>query len=89
MKPAYFHLPTADNDDVALGDAKVLGYVPPTCLLGGFVVWRLIRAEVDPCGTCSGPRARCGGRPKGDDRFQTVGQDAIAEALRDYGNALK
>lgn len=63
MKIAYFHLRTADNDDHALGDAKVMGYVPDTCLLGGSLVWKNISLELDPCAQCNGPREKCKGRP--------------------------
>ena len=62
MKLAYFHLLTADNDDVDLGHAKVMGHVPEKCLLGGVQVWKLISAQLDPCMHCNGPRPKCGGR---------------------------
>lgn len=62
MKLAYFHQVSADDDDHELGAAKVLGYVPPTCLLGGKLVWELIERQVDPCSSCLGPRGRCFGR---------------------------
>jgi hypothetical protein len=64
VKVAYFHLQTADNDDRALGEAKVMGYVPETCLLGGVLVWKSIAAGLDPCSGCGGARPRCGGRPR-------------------------
>lgn len=63
-KNAYFHLLTADNDDLALGDAKVMGYVPPTCLLGGQVVWHSISVRRNPCWDCNGPREKCKGVPR-------------------------
>ena len=63
-KLAYFHLLTADNDDADLGAAKVMGYVPETCLLGGHLVWQSIALRRDPCGGCEGPREKCKGRAK-------------------------
>lgn len=86
MKLAYFHLLTADNDDVALGEAKVLGYVPPTCLLGGIAVWKAIRADYDPCQLCNGPRERCGGREP-QDAPKTLG-GSIALALLAYRDSI-
>ena len=83
MKLAYFHLLTADNDDVALGDAKTLGHVPTTCLLGGHIVWKHIALNLDPCAGCNGPRPRCGGRPKVDGR-----EDAFARIATEYRSAL-
>lgn len=84
MKLAYFHLRTADNDDVALGDAKTLGYVPPTCLLGGAFVWKHVALNMDPCGSCNGPRDRCKGRPKQPDR-----ESAFRAAAETYAAAIK
>lgn len=63
MRLHYFALPGADDDDVALGAAKIYGYVPTTCLLGGAIVWANVAAGNDPCAGCHGPRQRCGGRP--------------------------
>lgn len=58
----YFDRLTADDDDLALGEAKVLGYVSTGCLLGGEIVWRWIALDADPCMQCLCDRARCGGR---------------------------
>lgn len=83
MKLAYFHLLTADNDDVMLGEAKVMGYVPETCLLGGVQVWKLIKAETDPCMSCNGPREKCKGRPLNDipDSISAMFKEARAGGL--------
>lgn len=91
MKPAYFHLKTADNDDVALGEAKVLGHVPDTCLLGGAQVWKAIRAGFDPCITCLGPRERCGGRYSVEDvnRPVSTADPAIEAAFRAFRDSMK
>lgn len=86
VKRAYFHLLTADNDDLDLGAAKVMGHVPETCLLGGVHAWQAIDAGRDPCATCLAPRGRCGGRPKVDlyeERFPG------ADLLRDLHEKLR
>lgn len=66
MKPHYFIQDTADTDDVELGMAKMQGYVPKTCLLGGIVVMSEVSAGRNPCWGCEGPREKCGGKPKRD-----------------------
>lgn len=64
MKPHYFDQPAADQDDTMLGIAKVQGYVPKTCLLGGMVVMLEVNGGRDPCAGCNGPREKCHGRSK-------------------------
>lgn len=66
MKNFYFNLPAADADDAELRRAISAGHVPASCLLGGWIVWRSVAVERDPCAGCSGPRARCKGRPQMD-----------------------
>lgn len=56
----------ASHQDVMLGMAKLQGYVPVGCLLGGAVVMSEVEAGRDPCAGCAGPRHRCGGRPRKD-----------------------
>lgn len=87
-KPAYFHLTAADNDDRALGDAKTLGYVPTTCLLGGILVWQSVNLGLDPCAGCNGPRSKCGGRPKQDDVLG-ASLGSIESALLRYREELQ
>lgn len=64
MKPNYFEQDKADADDVMLGMAKMQGYVPHGCLLGGVVVMAETQAGRSACWGCNGPRERCGGQPK-------------------------
>jgi hypothetical protein len=66
MKPHYFEQASADSDDIRLGMAKLQGYVPKTCLLGGAVVMGEVFAGRDACAGCEGPRIKCAGRPKRD-----------------------
>ena len=86
MKHHYFHQQSADDDDVALGDAKVMGYVPTTCLLGGVHVWVIIGAGEDPCGGCFGPRAKCGGRPQTNEMARDIGH--IDDIVRGFAAGL-
>jgi hypothetical protein len=64
MKPHYFGQDEADADDMLLGMAKMQGYVPQGCLLGGVVVMAETNAGRKACWGCNGPRERCGGSPK-------------------------
>lgn len=64
MKPHYFEQADADQDDMLLGMAKMQGYVPQTCLLGGATVLSEINAGRNPCWGCAGPRDKCGGKPE-------------------------
>lgn len=64
LMPHYFEQEQADPRDIKLKMCIGQGYVPPTCLLNGTVVWGEISASRDPCAGCEGPRERCGGRPK-------------------------
>lgn len=64
MKPHYFEQPKADKDDHMLGMAKMQGYVPDTCLLGGMVVMAEINKGANPCWGCNGPREKCNGKLK-------------------------
>ncbi len=59
----YFDRPEADPNDWALGMAKVQGYVPAGCLLGGVTVMHEVHAGRNPCWGCAGPRDKCGGKP--------------------------
>jgi len=64
MKVAYFQQEAADADDMMLGMAKMQGYVPQGCLLGGMVVMAEVQNGKSPCDGCNGPREKCGGKPK-------------------------
>ena len=64
MKPHYFEQTEADQDDMQLGMAKMQGYVPQACLLGGTVVMDEINKGRNPCWGCKGPRDKCGGKDK-------------------------
>ena len=64
MKIHYFSQDKADVDDIQLGMAKMQGYVPKTCLLGGVVVMAEVSGGRNPCWGCEGPREKCGGKPK-------------------------
>lgn len=66
MKPSYFEQDQADADDMMLGMAKMQGYVPQTCLLGGKVVMSEINRGESPCSGCNGPREKCLGKPRRD-----------------------
>jgi hypothetical protein len=66
MKPHYFHQAEPDKDDFQLGMAKMQGYVPQGCLLGGMTVMAEVTAGKNPCWGCNGPRETCGGKPKRD-----------------------
>lgn len=66
MKLHYFNQEAADADDMSLSMAKMQGYVPPTCLLGGAVVMGEVSAGRHPCWGCEGPRDTCHGKPKQD-----------------------
>ena len=65
MKPHYFEQENADTDDILLEMAKMQGYIPKTCLLGGMVVMSEVNKGNDPCLGCNCPRDKCTGRPKG------------------------
>jgi len=64
MKPHYFDQTTPDLDDFRLAMAKSQGYVPQTCLLGGFTVINEINAGKNPCWGCEGPIEICKGQEK-------------------------
>ena len=66
MKPNYFEQAEADKDDFQLGMAKMQGYVPQTCLLGGPLVMSEVGRGFSPCDGCNGPRDKCHGKPKRD-----------------------
>lgn len=66
MKPHYFEQNEADQDDMQLGMAKMQGYVPQDCLLGGMVAMDEINKGNNPCWGCEGPREKCGGKEKRD-----------------------
>ena len=64
MKPHYFEQVESDKDDMHLEMAKAQGYVPKTCLLGGFLVMELTGGGKDPCKGCEAPRDKCKGRSR-------------------------
>ena len=64
MKPHYFDQDAADGDDHQLLMAKMQGYVPKTCLLGGIIVMGEINGGRSPCWDCEGPREKCHGKPR-------------------------
>lgn len=66
MKIHYFSQATADADDHTLGMAKMQGYVPDTCLLGGVLVMSLVTDGKSPCDGCGGPREVCKGKGSTD-----------------------
>ena len=66
MKAHYFKQDKADDDDHQLGMAKMQGYVPQECLLGGLTVMSEVSRGVSPCSGCEGPRDKCNGKAKGD-----------------------
>jgi hypothetical protein len=65
MKTSYFDQSKADDDDFMLTMAKDQGYVPQTCLLGGFVVMAEVNNGNDACSGCNCPRDKCQGRSRG------------------------
>ena len=71
MKPHYFEQATADTDDAMLAMAKMQGYVPNDCLLGGVVVMSEINKGINPCLGCNGPRQKCGGIAKAPNKEAT------------------
>jgi len=64
MKPHYFNQDEADADDHLLGMAKMQGYVPESCLLGGPTVMAEVEGGNSPCAGCEGPREKCKGKAK-------------------------
>lgn len=64
MKVHYFEQEKPDEDDMQLGMAKMQGYVPQTCLLGGPTVMAEVKEGRNPCHGCEGPRDKCKGNPK-------------------------
>ena len=70
MKLHYFNQDKADADDTTLGMAKMQGYVPETCLLGGAVVMSEMNHGNNPCWGCNGPRLKCEGKPRKDKKSE-------------------
>jgi len=64
VKYHYFNDEKADADDHQLNMAKMQGYVPAKCLLGGAIVMLEVNLGNSPCWGCNGPREKCGGKPK-------------------------
>lgn len=64
MKIQYFNQEQSDEDDMLLNAAKMQGYVPTTCLIGGATVMMEINNGSNPCHYCEGPRDKCQGSPK-------------------------
>ena len=69
MKPHYFNQEIPDSDDILLKMAISQGYVPASCLLAGEIVFGLVQKGKDPCAGCNGPRGKCNGRPKNNERL--------------------
>lgn len=67
LRHNYFDLPGPSPADAQLFAAIASGHVPEGCLLGGHTVQTRIAMREDPCASCDGPRARCGGREKEKD----------------------
>jgi len=59
----YFDHGEADPGDMLLGMAKMQGYVPQMCLLGGATAMNEVQGNRDLCAGCNGPREKCHGRP--------------------------
>lgn len=64
LKLHYFGQDRADESDMQLGMAKMQGYVPQTCLLGGMTVMMCVNEGKDPCDGCQCDRLKCKGRDK-------------------------
>lgn len=64
MKLHYFNQSEPDQNDWQLGVAKMQGYVPSTCLLGGATVMDEVNKGRSPCWGCEGPREICKGKAK-------------------------
>jgi len=64
MKLHYFNQEKADESDMLLGMAKMQGYVPETCLLGGATVMHEVNQGRNPCWGCAGPREKCKGKAR-------------------------
>lgn len=60
----YFEQESAPINDHMLAIAKLQGYVPKNCLLGGQVVMGLVNEGKDPCKGCKCSREKCKGRPE-------------------------
>jgi hypothetical protein len=63
LKLSYFDQEKADDDDFLLKRCIIGRVVPPTCLLGGDIVFKCDCEDKDPCKGCAGPREKCKGRP--------------------------
>ena len=60
----YFKEEKTDPNDHFLNMSIQQGYVPKGCLLGGQLVWGLVKDGKDPCKGCACNRTKCGGRVK-------------------------
>lgn len=105
MKPNYFEQDNADENDTLLGMAKMQGYVPGTCLLGGVTVMGMVAKSTKPCKGCNGPRDKCKGEnimnltekeksqgleiSEGDIRLVPAGKDYKGLYIHAYSNELK
>ncbi len=65
------------------------GKVPATCLLGGWVVWKLANAAHDPCASCSGPRERCKGRARAEESELGPMDQKLLDVLEAYRAEMK
>lgn len=54
----------SDERDIMREMCAQQGWVPPTCLLPGMVVFGLMQRNEDPCAGCNHDRIRCKGRPR-------------------------
>lgn len=62
MKLHYFDQEEADESDIQLGMAKMQGYVPENCLLGGLTVMAEISRGSSPCLGCNIEVGKCDGK---------------------------
>ena len=53
-----------EKEDIMLKLCVNQGYVPPTCLLSGQLVFHITGGSGDPCKGCNHDREICKGRPK-------------------------
>lgn len=82
MKLHYFDQVAPDSDDKPAAQARALGSVPATCLLGGVLLTQFSLVKRNPCETCNGPRERCKGTVKlTEEEFNRRGGFAEIERL--------
>lgn len=69
LRENYFDGRVSPADEM-LREGIRRGVVPPTCLLGGYMVMAASAVGEDPCVKCDGPREKCGGRPREKDETE-------------------